>query len=501
MEVSIKWNMCRICLLEDRAESENRMRSIFSDPKLLNNIFECAGVKITPNDALPDKICRQCLMVLRSAVQFRTTCRKSDGFLQYVVAKTKSATSLTKFKKNREETTGLITKVIDCISEEEDNSPIEQNNSVISNVKFKTSCKTAKIGKCSNELEIHGEITEGKEDLEVVDGNANENVFELIAIESGIKSEMYTEELLDDTEENMLVATMNSNSNFNYMEVEGEHVDTMKTVTETEMQSEEFIVSFVEDDHEIENTFKSKLNTIGDDSELECIKPEPKDTDDKNNKGQQQSSTIEICTIDPELCEVEFLEGDCSLDMGLKKTETRSIIKARDGIKKLIPHVAKSQTARICIKHNETYLCNTCGNSFTERKTLNQHMRIHRNERKYECELCFKRFNSACNLSAHMRSHTGERPYECKFCSRRFSDRSTHVKHVRTHTNEKPFVCTDCGKAFSLSTTLKAHEKTHTGEKPYRCEPCNKQFKLPHQLKAHQNSQLHKNVVEQISVV
>lgn len=63
------------------------------------------------NDNLPDKICRKCLLLLKYAYHFRTTCRNSEEYLQSVIQKTKSATSMLKMDKQRERSVELLEEI------------------------------------------------------------------------------------------------------------------------------------------------------------------------------------------------------------------------------------------------------------------------------------------------------------------------------------------------------------------------------------------------------
>ncbi|KAI8044256.1 transcription factor Ouib [Drosophila gunungcola] len=139
------------------------------------------------------------------------------------------------------------------------------------------------------------------------------------------------------------------------------------------------------------------------------------------------------------------------------------------------------------------YVCDTCGNGYQRKSTLDTHMRRHNNERPYECEICHKCFHVNYQLKRHIRQHTGAKPYTCEYCHRSFADRTSLVKHERTHRNERPYSCQTCGKTFTYASVLKVHYKTHTGEKPHTCRLCGKSFARIHNLVAHLQTQQHLN--------
>ncbi|MFH4974979.1 hypothetical protein AB6A40_001688 [Gnathostoma spinigerum] len=81
--------------------------------------------------------------------------------------------------------------------------------------------------------------------------------------------------------------------------------------------------------------------------------------------------------------------------------------------------------------------------------------------RLHECQQCGKRFKARGGLQQHMRIHSNERPYHCHFCPKRFTQKSHVDQHERIHTGAKPFSCQFCGRAFRQRSQQIGHEATH----------------------------------------
>nr|CAI5826219.1 unnamed protein product [Callosobruchus analis] len=136
----------------------------------------------------------------------------------------------------------------------------------------------------------------------------------------------------------------------------------------------------------------------------------------------------------------------------------------------------------------KNFACDICGRSFASRRNVDEHRRIHTNERPYVCDLCGKSFKQKASLFVHGRSHTDNFPFKCSFCDLKFHTKPPLLVHITKHTGEKPFPCDVCGRPFRIKYELKRHKSIHSDEKPYGCELCGLKFKQKRYLRNHRKA-------------
>lgn len=79
------------------------------------------------NDGLPEKICKNCLTAIKQAASLRKTCRASDVYLQNLLERTKSASSL--FKPQWQPEDDMEDDLLSCHNNNEEEDAAEQESS------------------------------------------------------------------------------------------------------------------------------------------------------------------------------------------------------------------------------------------------------------------------------------------------------------------------------------------------------------------------------------
>ena len=132
------------------------------------------------------------------------------------------------------------------------------------------------------------------------------------------------------------------------------------------------------------------------------------------------------------------------------------------------------------------HICKTCGQGFTEKRSLTSHMSCHMNEKPYSCEDCGKSFREKFRLKMHKRIHLGEKPYKCSHCEQSFLFKNNRREHELIHLNKRSFLCDVCGAAFNQKKGLKSHMmRVHIQNPDQLCSECGKVFKNAQYLKFH----------------
>ena len=135
--------------------------------------------------------------------------------------------------------------------------------------------------------------------------------------------------------------------------------------------------------------------------------------------------------------------------------------------------------------------CQVCHRSYSNKYSLNQHMKIHDESKAFKCDVCLKIFLYKNDLKRHYRIHTGEKPFACQVCDKKFARKDYLVQHQATHSEIRSFKCSICpeGRYFKTKHQLGKHMVFHY-EPKFACSHCDykahKKYSLDKHLKTHE---------------
>ncbi|KAJ9601455.1 hypothetical protein L9F63_000372 [Diploptera punctata] len=130
------------------------------------------------------------------------------------------------------------------------------------------------------------------------------------------------------------------------------------------------------------------------------------------------------------------------------------------------------------ISSNFRCTCNMCFKTFSNKRLLENHMKIiHMGGKAYKCNTCSKLFAYKHLLIKHAKMHSGgEQVFSCKVCSRKFPSLKTLNNHKGVHTRFKYYNCPICSKSFNGMKNWEQHQRLHMSNVRYRCKLCGKTF-------------------------
>lgn len=119
-----------------------------------------------------------------------------------------------------------------------------------------------------------------------------------------------------------------------------------------------------------------------------------------------------------------------------------------------------------------------CDKDYIEDKHLKQHVKaVHTLERKHVCqrEGCGKSFTTGTRLKRHQAVHEGADRFRCETCGQSFRKKDTLNRHVRKdHLGKPEHQCSapGCGEEFDSKGALNRHRDRAHGEVKFWCDEC-----------------------------
>lgn len=99
---------------------------------------------------------------------------------------------------------------------------------------------------------------------------------------------------------------------------------------------------------------------------------------------------------------------------------------------------------------NPAYHCEVCDKSYKFSRAYKEHMQSHKEDYikpQFECEICHKTFSTKYVLTEHIKSeHLGmKKSFVCHTCGKSFTQKNSYLMHANVHAGIKPYVCDVCG--------------------------------------------------------
>ena len=126
--------------------------------------------------------------------------------------------------------------------------------------------------------------------------------------------------------------------------------------------------------------------------------------------------------------------------------------------------------------------CGECGDNFSCRESLDEHLKSHGEVRSYGCTKCGIICVGQYSLSRHVWAHTRETEEKEDTVDSCFEEQEDDTKDGLVM---QPFGCTECGMQFSDSNELKEHCVSHLRSKPFSCTQCGEKFETTNSLERH----------------
>lgn len=146
-------------------------------------------------------------------------------------------------------------------------------------------------------------------------------------------------------------------------------------------------------------------------------------------------------------------------------TEESCKIKRKRKYKQKPPKPKKPKPGQVIIATaldgTALYCCPECHMAYPEKENLEQHLTVHKIERRFICDICGAGLKRKEHLERHKSGHNPDRPYTCSVCMKGFKRKEHLNLHFVIHSGAKTEICTECGKGFYRKDHLRKHAKSH----------------------------------------
>ena len=99
----------------------------------------------------------------------------------------------------------------------------------------------------------------------------------------------------------------------------------------------------------------------------------------------------------------------------------------------------------------------TCGQTFGSNFALQRHNQaVHLGHRNFTCQNCGEAFSQRTQLQNHIRRHHENVQIQCQICQETFANVQNQDRHVQSvHNGQTKFKCVSCDKNFRHLSDLK----------------------------------------------